>query len=83
MEPVAASDAERPPVWAGDISRALRQISQPQHVATVSTPSAPAPAMPHVVTVYRGSDSSADQGATQTAAAGNGTPPLPALPVAK
>ncbi|HEY2023940.1 Flp pilus assembly protein CpaB [Paraburkholderia sp.] len=85
MAPAPASDAERPPVWAGDISRALRQISQPRQVA-VSAPSARAPAPPHVVTVYRGSDQAgSDQGATQTAAAGagNGAPPLPTLPVAK
>jgi pilus assembly protein CpaB len=83
VAPAPASDAERPPVWAGDISRALRQISQPQHVATVGVPSAPAPA-PHVVMVYRGSDQGgADQSATQTAGAGNGGPPLPTLPVAR
>ncbi|TCF96613.1 Flp pilus assembly protein CpaB [Paraburkholderia strydomiana] len=76
-----SGDPERPPVWAGDISRALRQISQPQHVATVSMPGTPTPAPQHVVTVYRGSD----QGTPQTAAgsAGNGTPPLPTLPVGK
>jgi pilus assembly protein CpaB len=83
IAPAPASDAERPPVWAGDISRALRQISQPQHVAPVGMPSAPAPA-PHVVTVYRGSDQGgADQSATQTAGASNGGPPLPTLPVAR
>jgi len=86
MAPASAQDAERPPVWAGEISRALRQISRPQHAATVSTPGAPAPVPPHVVTVYRGSDQGGpDQGATQTAAAGagTGTPPLPTLPPLK
>jgi pilus assembly protein CpaB len=85
VTPAAASDAERPPVWAGDISRALRQISQPQHAAMASTPGAPAPALQHVVTIYRGSDQGSDQGAMQTTAAGagNGTPPLPTLQAAK
>lgn len=91
MTPARADDVDRPPVWAGDISRALRQISQPKHVASANTAGAPAPIPQHIVKVFRGSEQSgsdqagAEQGTAQTAAAnaGNGTPPLPTLPVAK
>ncbi|SPB12804.1 pilus assembly protein CpaB [Caballeronia novacaledonica] len=75
---VAASASQREPIWAGDISRAVRdlprsktpQVSAPVHVA--------APARP--VTIYRGSERS-DAGSTVAqVGATSDAPPLPTVP---
>jgi pilus assembly protein CpaB len=80
----ASASAERAPVWAGEISRALRQLPQ-AHQAPADTSShaaARTPAPPVVVTVYRGSDKSdaSSNAALAANGGGSGTPPLPALP---
>jgi pilus assembly protein CpaB len=74
----APSGAQLAPVWAGDISRALRDLPRP-HAVAVSTGGA-APPMPHTVTVYRGSEK-ADSTATSNVAqgGGDGVPPLPSV----
>jgi pilus assembly protein CpaB len=63
------------PVWAGDISRAVRELP-PRHAST-----APGGA-PADVLVYRGSERS-DSGTAVVAGAGAGVPALPPLPVNK
>lgn len=83
--PAAASDPQQRPVWAGDISRALRQLPQARS-ATVE-PGAPvsvrAPAPVATVAVYRGSEKSETGSADALATAGAGpnsvVPPLPGL----
>jgi pilus assembly protein CpaB len=74
----ASTAAQLSPVWAGDISRALRDLPRP-HAVAVSTGGA-APPMPHTVTVYRGSEK-ADSTATSSVAqgGGDGVPPLPSV----
>jgi len=79
-DPDDAAQSKAPPVWAGDVSRALRAV------APVVSPKGSAPAVaPHVM-VYRGSNvSEADAGAAGGSPAGMpGLPPLPsgALPSA-
>ncbi|WP_175942032.1 Flp pilus assembly protein CpaB [Caballeronia sp. BCC1704] len=77
----SSTAAERPPIWAGDISRAVRDLprnrTQPSASAGSVAPSMP---MPRTVTIYRGSEKSDGQSVAQ---AGNvpGTPPLPTVPV--
>jgi pilus assembly protein CpaB len=75
----APTGAQLAPVWAGDISRALRDLPRP-HAVAVSTGGAAAPPMPHTVTVYRGSEK-ADSTATSSVAqgGGDGVPPLPSV----
>lgn len=85
--PASAATAanERKPIWAGDISRAVRDLPrsrQPSGNATNAAPSAQA--APRVVTIYRGSEKS---DSSSVALAGGGAPgiagvapPLPALP---
>ncbi|VXC72407.1 Pilus assembly protein CpaB [Burkholderia sp. 8Y] len=71
--------AERPPIWAGDISRAVRDL--PRNRAQPGAPAASvAPPVPRTVAIYRGSEKSDGQSVAQ---AGNvaGTPPLPTVPV--
>jgi pilus assembly protein CpaB len=74
----APGGAQLAPVWAGDISRALRDLPRP-HAVAVSTGGV-APPMPHTVTVYRGSEK-ADSTATSSVAqgGGDGVPPLPSV----
>ncbi|MGX6998332.1 Flp pilus assembly protein CpaB [Caballeronia sp. KNU42] len=79
-EPVVAA-SQGAPVWAGDISRAVRELpkSRVQQANTMSAPSAPA--VPRAVVIYRGSDSS-DSTATSAQGGGgatNGPPPLPSV----
>ncbi|MDR5775291.1 MULTISPECIES: Flp pilus assembly protein CpaB [unclassified Caballeronia] len=78
----SAPSAERPPIWAGDISRAVRALPH----ARAPQPSAPgvsAAPLPRTVTVYRGSEKS--DGQTSVAQAGGvvteNAPPLPTVPV--
>ena len=77
-----ATEASQPlqgaPVWAGDISRAVRELPKtraPQAMQTGGMPHVP-PA-PRVVVIYRGSEKS-DPSAT-LAQAGPGVPPLPSI----
>jgi pilus assembly protein CpaB len=81
---VAASSGERTPIWAGDISRAVRALPHAR-APQASTGGPSAPPLPRTVTIYRGSDkadSSGEGGATQTVAANSaaGAPPLPTVP---
>ncbi|MGF6902250.1 Flp pilus assembly protein CpaB [Paraburkholderia sp. GAS348] len=74
------ADSLPPPVWAGDISRAVRDLPRargPQLIATRS-----GSALPPTVTIYRGSDrSDAPSSVAQSSGtAGNNVPPLPSLP---
>ena len=77
-EPVSAA-SQAAPVWAGDISRALRELpkSRPQQVNAMSAPSAPA--APRAVIIYRGSDTSDPSAvvAQGNGGAAYGPPPLP------
>ncbi|WP_144144623.1 Flp pilus assembly protein CpaB [Paraburkholderia sp. BCC1884] len=76
-DPVASMPAtvQPAPVWAGDISRAVRELPR-SHAVQVAA--APAVAVPRSVTIYRGSEKS--DSTPGTAAAGENTPPLPTLP---
>jgi pilus assembly protein CpaB len=73
----AASAAQHAPIWAGDISRAVRDLPRSKQ-AQVSAPRVAAPARP--VTIYRGSDKS-DAGSTVAQVGGSSdAPPLPTVP---
>jgi pilus assembly protein CpaB len=73
----AAGDAPRAPVWAGDISRALRDLPR-AHPVTVKAGGTAMPAAPKSVTVYRGSEK-ADSTSSVAQAGGDAVPPLPTL----
>ncbi|SAL39757.1 Flp pilus assembly protein CpaB [Caballeronia humi] len=72
----AASSSERSPIWAGDISRAVRDLPR-SHKASASTNNAPPP-VPRTVVIYRGSEKADGAGAQVTGAA-DGAPPLPTV----
>jgi len=72
----AVDDAPRAPVWAGDISRALRDLPKARPVA-LKTGGGPPP-MPKSVTVYRGSEK-ADSTSGVAQAGGDAMPPLPTV----
>ncbi|AET90905.1 Flp pilus assembly CpaB [Burkholderia sp. YI23] len=77
--PTGASAAtERKPIWAGDISRAVRELPRAPR-APAGAPSA-APAMPRTVTIYRGSEKSDTSSVAQANGSGQGVPPLPSVP---
>ncbi|SAK78899.1 Flp pilus assembly CpaB [Caballeronia hypogeia] len=73
---VAASASQRVPIWAGDISRAVRDLPRskpvsgggPVHVAAAARP----------VTIYRGSEKS--DAVAQAGPTPDGAPPLPVVP---
>jgi pilus assembly protein CpaB len=82
--PFAASVAMSAPVWAGDISRAVRDLPRAHTFQPTSSsiPTASIPPIPRAVTIYRGSEK-AD--ATTSIAQANGTPTagdVPPLPAA-
>lgn len=73
----ALSTGASAPVWAGDISRAVRDLPQ-AHAAQEAAAPARAPAMPRTVIIYRGSDKADSAGSlTADSNAGSGAPPLP------
>ncbi|MBC8640929.1 Flp pilus assembly protein CpaB [Caballeronia sp. EK] len=76
--PAGASAPERKPIWAGDISRAVRDLPRTRPVQS-GAPSA-APAMPRTVTIYRGSEKSDTSSVAQAGGSGQGVPPLPSVP---
>ncbi|SAL01590.1 Flp pilus assembly protein CpaB [Caballeronia ptereochthonis] len=78
VPPGASSAAERAPIWAGDISRAVRELPRARP-AQAGAPSA-APTMPRTVTIYRGSEKSDTSSVAQAGGPGQGVPPLPAVP---
>jgi pilus assembly protein CpaB len=69
------SASQSAPVWAGDISRAVRELPRPRATAAAT---GRAPAAPAAVIVYRGSDQS-DTAAGAGGAAENNLPPLPTI----
>jgi pilus assembly protein CpaB len=73
------SASQAAPVWAGDISRAVREL--PKSRAQITPTGAPVAAAPRAVVIYRGSESSdsAETGAPGNGGAANGTPPLPTV----
>jgi pilus assembly protein CpaB len=71
-----ASAAQPAPVWAGDISRAVRDLPRARGVQVVAA--APIPVAPRTVTIYRGSEKS--DATSGVVPAGDSTPPLPSLP---
>ncbi|SAK63866.1 Flp pilus assembly CpaB [Caballeronia pedi] len=74
---IAASSTQRTPIWAGDISRAVRDLPRAKP-AQVTATHAPAPA--RAVTIYRGSDKG-DAGSTVAqVGATSEAPPLPTVP---
>jgi pilus assembly protein CpaB len=78
--PGAASAAQRNPIWAGDISRAVRELPHPKTAPAQASTSAPAPAAPRPVAIYRGSDKSDGTTVAQVGAATETAPPLPTTP---
>ncbi|MDR5735691.1 Flp pilus assembly protein CpaB [Caballeronia sp. LZ025] len=80
----AASTAdERKPIWAGDISRAVRDLPRNRQAPAGTANAAPhAPAVARTVTIYRGSEKSDTSGGAQAGVTGIAgvSPPLPALP---
>jgi len=80
-EPSASSptDSQPAPVWAGDISRAVRELPKP-HAPQAALPLSAGPA---AVIIYRGSEQSDASGTAPAAGAASPIPPLPALPVAR
>jgi pilus assembly protein CpaB len=79
----ASAETQRAPVWAGDISRALRDLPKARStIVTTGGGQMVAPPAPRVVTVYRGSaqGESAEGGATT---GGAGVPPLPTVAAAR
>jgi pilus assembly protein CpaB len=75
----AASSAQRTPIWAGDISRAVREL--PRSSQTRTTVSAPAPLPTRPVAIYRGSEKSEGSPTlAQAAPAADGAPPIPTVP---
>jgi pilus assembly protein CpaB len=73
-----ASSSEHAPIWAGDISRAVRELPR-SHAARASTNNA-APPVPRTVTIYRGSEKADGSGVAQVAGAAETAPPLPTVP---
>jgi len=73
----AASDVTPAPVWAGDISRALRDLPK-AHTAAVTAGGMVLPATPRSVTVYRGSEK-ADSTSSVAQSGGDAMPPLPTV----
>jgi pilus assembly protein CpaB len=73
----APGDAPRAPVWAGDISRALRDLPKSHPVALKAGGMASLPT-PKLVTVYRGSEK-ADSTSSVAQAGGDAVPPLPTV----
>ncbi|SAL65626.1 Flp pilus assembly CpaB [Caballeronia peredens] len=76
--PAGASAPERKPIWAGDISRAVRDLPRARP-AQSGAPSA-APAVPRTVTIYRGSEKSDTSSVAQAGGSAQGVPPLPSVP---
>lgn len=75
----SSSSALSAPVWAGDISRAVRDVTK--HALPVAGPSG-TPATPRTVTIYRGSEQG-DSASALAQVSGNGAglvPPLPVIP---
>jgi pilus assembly protein CpaB len=80
--PLAAAStaaAQPSPVWAGDISRAVRELPRSRQSQVVAA-TTPAPAIVRPVTIYRGSEKSETSAAP---AANDGAPPLPTLPAGR
>ncbi|AQH00846.1 Flp pilus assembly protein CpaB [Burkholderia sp. KK1] len=74
----AASSAQRTPIWAGDISRAVRDLPRQRPAQAVAMARAPAPARP--VAIYRGSEKSETSNIAQLGGSSDGAPPLPSVP---
>jgi pilus assembly protein CpaB len=76
---VAASASQRAPIWAGDISRAVRELPRSRPTAAPAQVHVAAPARP--VTIYRGSEKAeAGSQVAQVGASADGAPPLPVVP---
>jgi pilus assembly protein CpaB len=75
----SSASTERPPIWAGDISRAVRDLPRNRMPQAAPAGNA-APPVPRTVTIYRGSDKSDGQSVAQMGAATPGAPPLPTVP---
>jgi pilus assembly protein CpaB len=73
----AAVETQRAPVWAGDISRALRDLPKARTTIVSTGGEAPPPA-PRPVTVYRGSEKG-ESTSGEGPAGGDATPPLPTV----
>jgi pilus assembly protein CpaB len=78
----APSATDHAPIWAGDISRAVRDLSRAHAPQAGRAEAAP----PRTVTIYRGSEksdssSSVAQASGTRGAAGDAVPPLPSVPV--
>jgi pilus assembly protein CpaB len=73
------------PVWAGDISRAVRALPNNTRRVSAAAPSAAPAAAPAPVVIYRGSTASTQTGDAGTTGGGGGistasAPPIPTLP---
>ncbi|MDQ7981726.1 Flp pilus assembly protein CpaB [Paraburkholderia sp. SARCC-3016] len=80
----APANSLPPPVWAGDISRALRELPGSGGAQlTQAAGGSPASTIPPAVTIYRGSDRSDAQSSVAqsgNSVSGNNLPPVPSLP---
>ncbi|SAL81461.1 Flp pilus assembly CpaB [Caballeronia arvi] len=74
----AASSPPRTPLWAGDISRAVRDLPRSRQPQVSAVSHAPAPARP--VAIYRGSEKSENVSIAQVGGSSDGAPPLPSVP---
>ncbi|WP_240975178.1 Flp pilus assembly protein CpaB [Paraburkholderia aromaticivorans] len=75
-----ASSAQPAPVWAGDISRAVRDLPRSRAVQVAAA--APAPVALRPVAIYRGSEK-ADATASVAAGGDSASPPLPSIPASR
>jgi pilus assembly protein CpaB len=75
---------ERTPIWAGDISRAVRALPRAQKPAAAVTGTASVTTPAHrPVVIYRGSDKSDGSSVAQVAGTADAAPPLPAVATAR
>jgi pilus assembly protein CpaB len=74
-----ASSAQHAPIWAGDISRAVRDLPRSRQTQVSAPVRVVAPARP--VTIYRGSEKG-EAGATvaQVGGSSDAAPPIPSVP---
>lgn len=72
-----AASAPPAPVWAGDISRAVRELPRPKNTKSLGDNAG------HEVMVYRGSQKNLAEDSTMPSSTDNRIPPLPTQPIAR
>jgi pilus assembly protein CpaB len=76
----STSSADRTPIWAGDISRAVRSLPRAERAQPSAPGAVAAPVARRPVLVYRGSEKTDSQSVAQADGAPGNVPPLPSLP---